>query len=191
MARAAARGRALPGAREADEIHVDGTFFRKDGSPLQAVLQLPDIARPDMIGQAPQGGVGDAELALLRIADLGKEQPGDVRDVLDAFTKRRQKNGHDVQAVEHFLPEVAGVHGNFQVPEGGGDYTHVHLNGAATGDGDSHSGTVPKTGLHALSLHSEGRTARFSEGSEIMCSMASLAAASCEAAMALKCSNCA
>ena len=87
-----------------------------------------------MAHQGAHGAVGDAEFAALLAGDLGDQEAGQVRQVLDTLAQRRHADGHDVESVVEVLAELARPHLGLQVAVGGGDDAHVDLEGAAAAD---------------------------------------------------------
>ena len=103
---------------------------RHNGQPMTDVFQLAHIAGERKQPQPRQRGVGDAFWldAQLDGAD-GQEVAREHGHVFAPFAQCRQTQADHVQAVEQVFPERALAHALLQVLVGGGDHTHIGLDG--------------------------------------------------------------
>src|SRR6478672_11318650 len=73
---------------------------------LDEVLELPDVARPPVRGQDFYRRIRDPEHRLPELDPVALEkQPGQFRQVVEAFAERRHPNGDDVDPVVQVLAE--------------------------------------------------------------------------------------
>jgi hypothetical protein len=80
--------------------------------PAHLVLQLADVARPAVQQQPLHRLVGDAEVAFLEfLGGAGDEVVDEGGDFVAAFAQRRDRQAHDVEAIEQVFAKAAGADG--------------------------------------------------------------------------------
>ena len=131
-----------PGAADPrrEELLVDARLVaREDHQPLDLVLQLPDVPRPGVGRQAPEGPVGEALAPPAGGGVALEEVVHQDRQVLEALAQGRQAQGDDVEAVVEVLAEGAGGDPLREVPVGGGDDADVDRHGPGVAHGRQHA----------------------------------------------------
>src|SRR6478672_2935634 len=88
---------------------------------LDEVLELPDVARPPVRGQDFYRRIRDPEHRLPELDPVALEkEPGQLRQVVEAFAERRHPNGDDVDPLDFpFLngPQQLGLEIQAEVPD--------------------------------------------------------------------------
>ena len=101
---------------------------REDHCALDDVLQLPDVARPRIVHQGlHDGGRDGLDPPAHPPGELLSEMADQPRDVVTAFSQRRQHDREDVQAVVEVFAEAAVGDHSRQVAVRGRHQAHVHL----------------------------------------------------------------
>ena len=77
-----------------------------DHQPLDAVLQLADVARPVVVEHLLEGPPGDADLAAVLPVVLGQEVLREQWDIFAALAKRGQQDRDDVQTIVKILTKT-------------------------------------------------------------------------------------
>jgi hypothetical protein len=100
-----------------------------DDEPLDAVLQLPDVAGPIIGEHALEGPPGDPDPPIVLPVVLAQEVLDQERDVLPTLSQGGQEDRHDVQTIVEILAEGSFLESRLQVPVGGGDDPDIHGQG--------------------------------------------------------------
>ena len=109
---------------------MDHLVIAQKHGPLNAVLQLPNVAGPVVCHQHVNGGRGDADDVLVVLPGVAlHEIVGQEQNVGAPLPQRRDVDGEDVQPVIQVLPELLRLDELFQVPVGGGNHAHIRRNG--------------------------------------------------------------
>src|SRR5262245_5009435 len=94
---------------------------------LDAVLELPEIARPRIALHDVERLGGEAVHLLVHLRlRLAQEMVGQNRNVLGTLPQRWQRDGERVEPVEQVLPELAGDERSLEVAVRSGDHSHAH-----------------------------------------------------------------
>ncbi|OPZ77390.1 MAG: hypothetical protein BWY77_01706 [bacterium ADurb.Bin431] len=122
------------------QIAPDGCLFDvgpafQDDDLFDHIAQFANVARPAGVGHGGQGRLAKAAEIDVVFADefLGKF-PDQDRDVLAALAQRRHPDMDGIEAVKEVLAEVAAAHLLLELLVGGGDETHVGLDGGHSAD---------------------------------------------------------
>ena len=100
--------------------------------PLDALPQLPDVARPRLrLEPAGRGGGDRQRLALVDLRRPLQEPRAEDGDVVGTLAERRQVNRHQVDAVEQIFAELAARDHGGQRPVGRRDDAHVDFTALA------------------------------------------------------------
>ena len=100
---------------------------------LDNVLQLPDVARPVILLEQPEGIRRDLQSALrVLLAVLLEEMLGEQRDVLPPLAEGWQIDRDDVQTIVQILPEPVLFDHALQVDVGRHDDPHINFEGFDT-----------------------------------------------------------
>jgi hypothetical protein len=108
----------------------------EDQCPLDAVLELPDVAGPAPLPEGFHGLLAHPWRALhLHVtAEAGQEVVDQERDVAGPVSEGRDLQGHDGEPEEEILPEPLLRHGLLKILVGGGDEPDVHGEGRGAAD---------------------------------------------------------
>lgn len=118
-------------SREARRGNLGGDGRRlvraEEGRPLERVAQLTDVSRPRLRLQPGEGLRIDLRLAVEEVIHV-------QRDVLGAFSQRRQHDDGAGQSEEQVLAKRSDVHGAAQIAVGCRDDPDVDVNGGGAAD---------------------------------------------------------
>ena len=112
-----------------------GALGIDDDGPLDDVEQFADVAGPGMMGQQVDGAAGESIDLLVDALDRALEKMlGEQGDVFRVLAQRGDIDGEDVEAKIEILAEFPPGDQFLEVPIGGADDAHVHLQGAGSAD---------------------------------------------------------